>query len=111
MPEDTGIVPEPGGREADLERLVERVHRVREDADALRRSLGDLADAAGGWFRLEVERSPYWTLSAAAGVGYVLGGGLPVRLTRWAAGFGGRVLVATLIRELASRAAEDERRT
>ena len=55
---------------------------------------GAALQVAGEWrafLREQLRRQPYVTLAAAAGFGYVLGGGLPTKLTRTLIGNGGRI--------------------
>ena len=88
--------PGPSVRE-----LVEESGRVREECIAL---AGAALHAAHGWqslLRDRLERQPYATLAVAAGVGYVLGGGLPTALVRVLVGVGGRLAVERLIVQFA----------
>jgi len=71
--------------------LAAQTQRVREDVVAL---AGAVRQATHGWeavLRDRLERRPYATLALAAGIGYVLGGGLPTSLTRLLLGVGGRI--------------------
>ena len=91
-----GARPAPSARE-----LVERSERVREDLSAL---AGAVRDVSRGWqalLRERLERRPYATLAVAAGVGYVLGGGVPTALVRALVGIGGRLAVEHAIARLA----------
>jgi len=47
--------------------------------------------------RESLRRSPYATLAVLAGVGYLLGGGLPVMLTRGVLGIGGRMAMERMM--------------
>ena len=82
--------------------LVEESGRVREEFIAL---TGAALHVAHGWqslLRDRLERQPYATLAVAAGVGYVLGGGLPTALVRVLIGVGGRLAVERVIAQLAN---------
>ena len=71
--------------------LLAEGQRLREDVTAL---AGTLRQVTHGWqsvLRERLEQRPYVTLAAAAGVGYVLGGGLPTSLLRVLLGVGGRI--------------------
>jgi hypothetical protein len=71
--------------------LLAEGKRLREDVTAL---AGALRQVTNGWqsvLRERLEQRPYTTLAAAAGVGYVLGGGLPTSLLRVLLGVGGRI--------------------
>jgi hypothetical protein len=75
--------------------------KVREDVVAL---AGAVRQAARGWEALvrdRLERRPYATLAVAAGVGYVLGGGLPTSLLRVMIGVGGRLAFERALTKLA----------
>ena len=70
--------------------LLAESQRLREDVVAL---AGAVRHVTHGWedvLRDRLERHPYSTLAAVAGIGYVLGGGLPTSLLRIALGVGGR---------------------
>ena len=71
--------------------LLAQGQRVRQDVVAL---AGTVRQVTHGWQALlkdRFERQPYTTLAVAAGVGYVLGGGLPTGLLRILLGMGGRL--------------------
>lgn len=55
--------------------------------------------------RTQMQQRPYATLSAAAGIGYVLGGGLASRLTATALGIGARLASAIFAQALSTRLA------
>jgi hypothetical protein len=91
--------------ESRLERLQHKGARVRQEMNGLTAevegALGDLERT----IRVQLEERPYVTLAAASGLGYVLGGGMPVTLTRMALAFGGRVafvMLAQRMREVMS---------
>lgn len=91
------VRPAPSVRE-----LVEESGRLREEFIAL---TGAALHAAHGWqslLRDRLERQPFATLAVAAGVGYVLGGGLPSALVRVLIGLGGRLAVERVIAQLAN---------
>ena len=96
--------PSPHGGNGDG--LLDRSRRVRDDAARLGQSLGDLLEGGEDRLRGELERRPYLTLTIAAGAGYVLGGGLPPRIVRWTLAVGGRLFVASILRDLVSTEAE-----
>jgi hypothetical protein len=84
-----------------LRELAEESEHVREEFIAL---TGAALHVAQGWqslLRDRLERQPYATLAVAAGVGYVLGGGLPTGLVRVLVGMGGRLAVERVIARLA----------
>jgi hypothetical protein len=57
-----------------------------------------LDDLTLAW-RLQVERNPYLSLGAVFAAGYVLGGGVPVRLVRFALTTGARMAATLAVRE------------
>jgi hypothetical protein len=75
---------------ASARELLAQSKRVRQDVVAL---AGTMREVTHGWealLRQRLERQPYTTLAVVAGVGYVLGGGLPTGLLRILFGVGGR---------------------
>jgi hypothetical protein len=63
----------------------------------------DAADGVHRYLTAQVEQRPFSTVGVAAGVGYVLGGGLSARLTVVLLGAVTRVATALVARELGSR--------
>jgi hypothetical protein len=89
--------------------LVEQGQKVREDISAL---AGTVRNVAQGWetlLRDSLERRPYATLAVAAGLGYVLGGGLPRGLLRAAIGIGGRLAVEQAVGRWAAGLIDENR--
>lgn len=85
-----------------IERLQQKGARVRSEVSGLTAevegALGDLERIV----RDQLEQRPYATLTAASGLGYVLGGGMPLALTRMLVNMGGRlalVMLAQRVRE------------
>lgn len=85
------------GHGLDFDVLAQRTQRVRDD-------FADMTDVARqtvqeweGLLRDRLIRQPYATLAVAAGLGYVLGGGLPRVLTRAMIGAGGHLLLDRLM--------------
>ena len=86
-----------GGR---IERIQQKSQRVRREVGGLTAELeGALADLER-FVRDQLERRPYATLGAASGLGYVLGGGVPVALSRMAFGMGGRLAILMMAQRL-----------
>ena len=77
--------------------LYESTRQVRSEAEALASTVGDVAGELEGRLRDSFQRRPYATLAVAAGAGYVLGGGIPSKLTRVVLGLGARAAAAALI--------------
>lgn len=79
-----------------IERIQTKGQRVRQEVNGLTAelegALGDLERVV----REQLERRPYATLATASGVGWVLGGGVPVALSRILFGMGGRLALLML---------------
>src|SRR5688572_18325490 len=80
--------------------FTKRSKEVRDDAQVLMddikaaaRDLSERIDVQG-----RIERNPYGTLLAAAGVGYILGGGLFTRATGRILGVAARLMLVPLVR-------------
>ena len=80
--------------------LGERGRDVGEDAGRLAEDLGLLAAEARRFLSHRLDRSPYGTLAAAAGAGYVLGGGVPPWLFRAGLAVGARAVTNVILREV-----------
>jgi hypothetical protein len=90
---------QPHGADA----LAGHGRQIRHDAEALVATLRDTTDGVQRYLIKQVEQRPLRTLGMAAGVGYLLGGGLSSRLTVFLLGAGVRVATAVVARELADR--------
>jgi len=82
------------------EGLGARVHSLGRAARSFRGQVRTTAEDLGHAFdvRRRVRRHPYAFLAAAAGVGYILGGGLFTRTTARLLGVAGRVAALPVIR-------------
>lgn len=89
------------GTQHDQQRIQELGHDIGENAQALMRSLEGAARELEAMLREQVAQRPYGTLAAALTLGYVLGGGLPSRMTSLFLGIGSRLALAAMARELA----------
>lgn len=99
-----GDEPHPGGngaaRPPSARDLVEQGERIGHELVSLASSA---RHAAEGWedvLRARIEARPYAALAIAAGVGYVLGGGLPTGLLRIAMAVGTRALIDSLVAQV-----------
>ena len=83
--------------------LREQTERVREDlaefSEAARRTMSSWEKV----LREQLTRRPYAVLGAAAGVGYVLGGGVPPLVVRALLGAAGRVALENALLSLAGK--------
>jgi len=78
-----------------------RVADLQADAEAVVTSVQVAARDAETFVRTQTTQRPYVSLGVAAGVGFVLGGGLSPKLTATLLGLGGRILVNAVLREVA----------
>ena len=83
--------------------LGDHGRQIHHDAHALAAAVQDAADDLERYFTEQVEERPYTTLGVAAGVGFVLGGGLRSRLAAVLFGAATRLAMAVAARELAAR--------
>ena len=94
MSESTGMHPHSFG---------DRMQEIGHDAQALSAALSDAASDVQRYLRTHVRQQPARTLAVAAGLGYVLGGGLRSRLTSLVLQVGSRLAMAIAARELGAR--------
>jgi len=81
-------------------RIQERGREAYREAQQLASTLEQAVDEIGQFLREQTERRPYVSLATATGIGYVLGGGVPSRLTGFLFGLGSRFAVEMFLREL-----------
>ncbi len=94
----------PSGTERQGQRsLGDHGRQIHHDVHALAAAVQDAADDLERYVTEQVHRRPYSTLGVAAGVGFVLGGGLRSRLTAVLFGAATRLAIALAARELAAR--------
>lgn len=91
---------------SDLGHVAERLRELQGEAEALLSTLDRTSGEIEHELRDQLSKRPYAVLAAAAGVGYVLGGGLPSPLTRLLMILGGRVGFELVSRELGNRVSE-----
>lgn len=91
--------------------LQARVEQISTEAKALGSTLETTIRDVEATLRAHMDEHPYTLLAAAAGVGYVLGGGVPSRLTSLLLGIGTRVMLESTARNLAARFAEGDKRS
>ena len=83
--------------------FADRVRQIGDDAQILSAAVRDAAADLESYLTEHVRRSPARTLAVAAGVGYVLGGGLRSRLNSLLLGVGARLAMAVAARQLGAR--------
>lgn len=96
--------------ELNTDDLQARVQQISEEARALGSTLETTITDIEQTLRTQVEQRPLAMLAAAAGVGYVLGGGLPSRLTTLLFGIGSRFVMDAAIRDVTQRLAAGAKR-
>lgn len=80
--------------------LSERGRQIRGDAQNLATHVSEAGGELQSYVTDAVRERPIGTLAVAAGVGFVLGGGLSSRLTAIALGIGTRFAMAMAAREM-----------
>jgi ElaB/YqjD/DUF883 family membrane-anchored ribosome-binding protein len=87
----------------DSRSLRDHGRQIQHDAEALAAAVRDATDGVQRYLTAQVEQRPFSTLGVAAGVGYVLGGGLSSRLTVVLLGAATRLVTVLAVRELGAR--------
>jgi hypothetical protein len=85
-----------------IERIQFKGQRVRQEVSGFTAELEGALGDFGSLVRDQLSKRPYATLGAASGLGYVLGGGVPIALGRMLFAMGGRlafVMMAQRLRE------------
>jgi hypothetical protein len=90
-----------------LSEIQQRVDRIGSEARQLGSDLQSTVGDVEEYLRREVAQHPLRTLGIAAGVGYILGGGLQSRFTALLFALGSRVAVEYAARQVSSRLAPD----
>jgi hypothetical protein len=81
----------------DARRVYERGRQVADEAKVFLSVFEEAVGEAESYLKDQLARRPYLTLAVAAGAGYVLGGGVPSRLTRLVVDVGVRLMAANLV--------------
>jgi len=96
--EQSGQVIEGTG---DMRQRFETTQRdLRTEMDAMSQTVRQATQEVGSYLREQLQERPYATLGAAAGLGFVLGGGFSWRVGSLLFGTGGRVLASMVLREV-----------
>ena len=90
-------------RPRDTRSIGHHCRQIRHDANALATAVQEATDELERHLSEEVQKRPFSTLGVAAGVGYVLGRGLPSRLTGVLLNVATRLAIALAARELSAR--------
>jgi F420-0:gamma-glutamyl ligase-like protein len=91
---------------SDLHSMGHHARQIGHDAATLARDVETTGDDLERYLTERVRSRPYSTIGAAAGLGYVLGGGLRTPLTVMLLGAVARVVTAQVVRELSGMAAQ-----
>jgi len=83
--------------------LGDHGRHIQHEAEALAAAVCDTADGVQLYVAEQVEHRPLTTLGLAAGIGFVLGGGLSARLTVVVLGTATRLATAVAARALSAR--------
>jgi hypothetical protein len=96
-----------GGRQASTVRqLYDQGNEAREQVVELADSIRGLLQDGNAVLRERMRTQPYATIAAAAGIGYVLGGGLSPSMVRLLVAAGGRIALQGFLHRLAAGEAE-----
>jgi len=95
-PEDEPLLVDE--EEAERASVIDLQHAAEELSAAAR----DLSRTGGIYLRGRARRNPYEVLGVAAGIGFVLGGGLASRASGFLLAAAGRLLVARVIEEMSA---------
>lgn len=83
--------------------MADHGRRIQRDAVTLATEIRGTTADLERYLSDQIEKRPYVALGVAAGVGYILGGGLRSRLTAVVLGTASRLVTALAARELGSR--------
>jgi len=100
----SGSGGDSGPRAVDSQQILQRGREVWNEARGLASAVEEAFDEIEGYLREQMQQRPYAALAAAAGVGYILGGGLPSRLTGLLVGWGSRIALTMAVQQLAPQA-------
>jgi len=87
--------------------ITEQGRDVREQAHALSESVRDLMGEVTHEIERQMRERPYMTLGVAAGIGFVLGGGLGPRLLRTGGRLAANMLVAKALGAIVPQAVDE----
>lgn len=109
MDETDPVPPSHDGHNRSLEDieladLIARARDARDAAGELAASAGDTVRFAGAVVRRQLEEHPVATLGVAAGVGFVLAGGLASPAAKTLVKTGARIAVGVALRQLVVQA-------
>ncbi len=89
-----------------IDEISHQTQRLSAELEELGNTTQALVDSVGALLRDQLRRRPYTMLATAAGVGYVLGGGLSLGLARAAVMMGGRLMLGNAVARVVNSATE-----
>jgi len=92
----------PSQRPGAPDSFANTTRRIQSDAESLAAHVKEAGGDLRGFLNDQMHRRPYATLAAAAGTGFVLGGGLSSKVTMLALGMATRLAMAMAAREMSS---------
>lgn len=92
----------PSQRPGTPDSFVNTSRRIQSEAESLAAHVKEAGGDLQGFLSDQVRQRPYATLATAAGIGFVLGGGLSSKLTMLTLGMATRLAMAMAARELSS---------
>jgi hypothetical protein len=98
-----GAVHEGDSRLADPRSIGDHARQIRKDATTLATEVRDTSADLEQYLNEQLKQHPYATLGVAAGLGYILGGGLRSKMTMVLLGLGTRLATTMVTQELAAR--------
>jgi len=98
-----GLSMDATGNAQDVRGLAEHGRQIQHDAEALAAHVRDATSGIQDYLTTQVEQRPLSTLGVAAGLGFMLGGGLSARLTVFLFGAATRLGAAVIAREVGAR--------
>ena len=93
---------QPGAHSCVVDRLYDRSRRMRHNAQELEGTLRDSITEIRSAVREQFEHHPYMVFGASFATGYVMGGGLPSRFTRFLVGLGMRLAISRVAQQFIS---------
>jgi len=87
----------PRSQPTPIRTVLDDTARLREDAEVLSRHAGTAIDGWRRYLAARLETHPYATVTLAAGVGWILGGGVPRPLLSMAFAVGSRIAADRIV--------------
>src|SRR5689334_10934677 len=97
-----GATSSGNGADRSMADLSRNARRLSSELQELSGTMQELAEGCSAVAREQLKRQPYVVLAVAAGIGYVLGGGLPRGVVRRLLLLGGRVALEGAIANFAA---------